>query len=63
MVWMVVAGPALVVVAGTATAVIAWRHADPVLTLAPAPVGRVGEAPAMQARNKAAENAVRPVDR
>lgn len=59
-VWMVIAGPALVVVAGIVTAVIAWRGADPVLTVSAAPMSRAGEAPAMQGRNKAAENAVRP---
>lgn len=36
MVWLVVGGPALVVVAGIATAVIAYRGADVVLDTAPA---------------------------
>lgn len=62
-VWMVIGGPALVVVAGIITAVIAWRHVDPVLPISAAPVMRMGEAPAMQARNKAAENAVQPAER
>lgn len=61
-VWMVIAGPLIVVVAGVSTAVIAVKGADPVLTMS-APVARAGEAPAMQARNKAAENAVSPARR
>lgn len=35
-VWLVVGGPALVVVAGIATAVIAYRGAEPVITVTPA---------------------------
>ncbi len=34
MVWLVLGGPALVVVAGITTAVIAYRGADPVVTSA-----------------------------
>jgi hypothetical protein len=45
MLWLVLAGPAAVVLAGLATAVIAVRGADPVLPTAPAQV------PAVQARN------------
>jgi hypothetical protein len=51
--WLVLGGPAVVVVAGVATAVIAIRHAD---TVVAAPVARVTPAlqPAVQARNHAA---------
>ena len=53
MMWLVVAGPLIVVVAAIGTAVVAIRGADPVL-----PVGEPHEAhasaPAMQARNHAA---------
>ena len=57
MVWLVIGGPLVVVVAGITTAVIAIRGADPVLTEAEMrPVaGQVGTAtPAVQARNHAA---------
>jgi hypothetical protein len=59
MVWLVIGGPAVVVVAGIATAVIAVRGADPVITDVPAAMTRGATAPtaltpAMQARNHAA---------
>lgn len=47
MVWLVIGGPAVVVVAGIVTAVIAIRGADPVLDTR-------AEQPAVQARNHAA---------
>ena len=47
MVWMVIGGPAVVVVAGIVTAVIAARGADPVLDTRTA-------TPAVEARNHAA---------
>ncbi len=51
-VWMVIAGPAIVVVASFATLALAILNPDPVLE---APRARVaGEVPAMQARNHAA---------
>ncbi|MBX3607396.1 MAG: hypothetical protein KF788_19100 [Piscinibacter sp.] len=64
MVWMVIAGPLSVVIASVATAVVAWRHIDPVV----ATPGRFGPdddvsatrdpkdplAPAQKARNHAA---------
>jgi hypothetical protein len=53
MMWLVVGGPLLVVVAAIATAVIAVRGADPVLRVTevqPTP----SAAPAIQARNHAA---------
>ncbi len=59
--WLVVGGPLVVVVAGISTAVIAIKGADPVLTqeerLTPAELRQSGvdaNTPAMQARNHAA---------
>ena len=58
MVWLVVGGPAVVVVASIATGVIAYRGADEVLVNAPsarqAPVQPTGATPALTARNHAA---------
>jgi uncharacterized protein len=51
-VWMVIAGPAAVVVAGFATLAIAIRNPDPVYT--PVKAQTAAEQPAMQARNHAA---------
>jgi hypothetical protein len=52
MVWLVVAGPAIVVVAGLVTAAIAIRGADPVLSTEERAAFQ--ERPAMQGRNHAA---------
>lgn len=70
MVWLVLSGPAVVVVAGFATMAIAFRHADTVLheapvaaslappatgaAAAPPHTGATTTAPALQARNHAA---------
>jgi hypothetical protein len=58
MVWMVVSGPVAAIVAGTATAVIAWRGADPEVERAAVVQSRVEAkdplAPALKARNHAA---------
>ena len=58
MVWLVVGGPAVVVVAAIGTAVVAYRGADTVLTDAPTAqqaAARPGpDIPAIQARNHAA---------
>jgi hypothetical protein len=57
MVWLVVGGPLVVVVAAVATAVIAVRGADPVISQAQtAPAGGKvqSQTPAHQARNHAA---------
>lgn len=58
MVWFVISGPAIVVVAGITTAVIAYRGADEVLAVPPevrqVNVRPNGDTPAMQARNHAA---------
>ena len=52
MVWFVLAGPAIVVVAGVVTALIALHGADPVLRVdAATPAAHT---PAVQARNHAA---------
>ena len=56
MVWLVIAGPATVVVAGFATLFIAIHGADPVLRVQPR---AAAAAPAVQARNHAATG-VRP---
>lgn len=60
MVWLVISGPAIVVVAGITTAVIAIRGADPLVTEAPA--RSFSELPAVQGRNHAA-NPVAPPGR
>jgi uncharacterized protein len=66
MVWVVLSGPLSVVLASLATAVVAWKHIDPVVTGArPAHAQAADEvevvsnpkdslAPAMKARNHAA---------
>jgi len=54
-VWLVVGGPATVVVAALATAVVAFRGADPVVLERPvAATGTTAELPALQARNQGA---------
>ena len=63
MVWLVVGGPAVVVVASVVTGVIAYRGADEVLVNTPsarhAPVQPTAATPAVQARNHAATAAPR----
>lgn len=63
MVWLVLGGPAAVVVASIATAVVAYRGADEVLVETASartlPVQPTGHTPAMQARNHAATAAPR----
>jgi hypothetical protein len=58
MVWLVLGGPAVVVVASLVTAVVAYRGADEVLVNTPSarilPVRPTSETPAMTARNHAA---------
>ena len=58
MVWLVLGGPALVVVASLGTAVVAYLGADEVLVDTPsarhAPVQPTGQTPAVTARNHAA---------
>lgn len=52
MVWMVIGGPLIVVVASFATLTLAIRHPDPVLDTSSASVR--SQQPAVQARNHAA---------
>jgi hypothetical protein len=58
MMWLVIGGPLVVVVAGITTAVIAIRGADPVLDTSQRSAGArspaAANSPAMQARNHAA---------
>jgi hypothetical protein len=58
LVWMVVGGPAVVVVAGLVTFYIAATNPDPVLTVTPRTATQerqgITHAPAMQGRNHAA---------
>ncbi|QTN25155.1 hypothetical protein HZ992_09345 [Rhizobacter sp. AJA081-3] len=66
MVWLVVGGPLSVVIASLATAVVAWKHIDPVIATTPQGELRAADdvaakvspkdalAPAMQGRNHAA---------
>lgn len=61
-VWMVIGGPAIVVVASLFTVGIAVKHVDPVIDVTKAP-SQPGLAPAVQARNHAAEKSYQPADR
>lgn len=62
MVWLVLAGPAVVVVAALLTAAVAWHGADVVVSaVGPGAVMRhAPEAPAVQARNHASTAAAPP---
>jgi hypothetical protein len=51
-VWLVIGGPLVVVVASFVTLALALKHPDPVLT--PQPQAHGAEAPAVTARNHAA---------
>jgi hypothetical protein len=61
-VWMVIGGPAIVVVASLFTVGIAVKHVDPVIDVTKTP-SEPGLAPAVQARNHAAEKSYQPADR
>ena len=56
LVWLVIAGPAAVVLAGSVTAWLAWRYVDPVIIEAPVPATErdASNAPALKVRNHAA---------
>jgi hypothetical protein len=56
MVWLVISGPAAVMLAGSVTAWIAWSHIDPVILEAPVPATEreATNAPALKVRNHAA---------
>ena len=64
MVWLVLSGPAVVVVAAIGTAVVAYLGADEVLVDTPsarhAPVRPTSQTPALTARNHAATAAAKP---
>ncbi|MBK9133754.1 MAG: hypothetical protein IPM15_05210 [Betaproteobacteria bacterium] len=53
MMWLVIGGPLVVVVAAFVTLAAALRHPDPVLSTAPV-AGSTADTPAVQARNHAA---------
>jgi len=63
MLWLVLGGPAAVVVAGVVTAVLAVNGSDPVIKTTPvaksADAQQLSAAPALQARNHAATAAAR----
>lgn len=60
-VWMVIGGPAAVVVASLFTVVLAVKNVDPVIEVPKAQNDPV-MAPAVQGRNHAAENAYQPAE-
>jgi uncharacterized protein len=62
-VWLVIGGPAAVVVASLFTVGIAVKHVDPVLDTSKGHVKSVVEQPAVQARNHAASPSQQPADR
>jgi len=62
-VWMVVGGPAAVVVASLYTAGLAIKHVDPVLDTTADNVLRPSEAPAVKGRDQAAELATAPAEK
>lgn len=63
-VWLVIGGPVIVVVASIVTAGIAIKHVDPVLDTSKGQVKGVNDMPAIQARNHAANADARaPADK
>lgn len=54
-VWMVIGGPAIVVVASFITMGLAIKHVDPVLDVSASQVKSPSETPAIKGRNHAAE--------
>jgi hypothetical protein len=62
-VWMVIGGPAAVVVASFFTMSLAIKHVDPVLDTSADHIKTPSQAPAIQGRNQAAEKALQPADR
>jgi hypothetical protein len=59
MVWLVIGGPLIVVVASFVTLGLAIRHPDPVLETSAADAPDAAHVPAMQARNHAATGGVK----
>ena len=62
-VWLVIGGPAIVVVAAIVTAGIAIKNVDPVLDTSQGHIKSAVEEPAMRARNHAASPSQQPADR
>jgi hypothetical protein len=62
-VWLVVGGPAAVVVASLYTVGIAVRNVDPVLDTSPKSGVALKDQPAVQARNHALDASRQPADR
>lgn len=62
-VWLVIGGPAVVVVASLFTVGIAVKHVDPVLDTSKGHVKSVVDTPAVQARNHAASPSQQPAER
>lgn len=62
-VWLVVGGPAAVVVASLFTVGIAVRNVDPVLDTSPKAGVELKDRPAVQARNHALDASRQPADR
>lgn len=62
-VWLVIGGPAVVVVAAIVTAGIAIKNVDPVLDTSQGQVKSLVQEPAMRARNHAASPSQQPADR
>lgn len=62
-VWLVIAGPASVVVACIFTVGLAIKHVDPVLDTSKGHVKSTVDSPAVQARNHAASPARQPAER
>jgi uncharacterized protein len=61
-VWLVVGGPLIVVIASLNMVVLAVRNVDPVLESYHSASSKPGHAPAVQGRNRAADTAMRPAD-
>ncbi|HET8871587.1 MAG TPA: nitrogen fixation protein FixH [Aquabacterium sp.] len=61
-VWMVIGGPAAVVVASLFTVGLAVKHVDPVLEVSKSQNEPSSLTPAIQGRNQAAEKAMQPAD-
>lgn len=62
-VWLVIGGPAAVVVASLFTAGVAVRNVDPVLDTSPKTGEALKDTPAMQARNHALDASRQPADK
>jgi uncharacterized protein len=61
-VWLVVGGPLVVVIASIVTAGLAIKHVDPVLDTSDKKIQNPSELPAIKARNHAAEGSKQPAE-